>query len=135
MRTVIVTAALIMDLERILIAQRKGKGPRGFLWEFPGGKVREEEEPREALRRELKEELDIVAKVGTIFEAVYHVYPEYPVLLLAYLCHIERGRPRPLDCQDLRWVRVQELAEFSMPQADAPIREKLCSLAVSAEAS
>ena len=86
MKTVIVTAGVILQEEKVLVAQRREGGPHGLLWEFPGGKVKEGEEPREALRRELKEELDIDVEVGKIFEAVYHLYPNYPILLLVYHC-------------------------------------------------
>jgi mutator protein MutT len=127
MKTVIVAAALILDQERILIAQRREEDVQGLLWEFPGGKVREGEDPRQALQRELKEELDIEVEVGTIFDTNYYVYPQYPVLLLVYRCDLGKGIPRPLGCRDLRWVPVAEMENFPMPPADLPILEKLRS--------
>ena len=87
--------------------------------------MKEGEEPRQALRRELEEELGIETEVGGIFEAVFHVYPEYPVLLLVYQCQVKNGIPRPLGCHDLRWVDRVELEGFAMPPADDPIRRKL----------
>ncbi|MCJ7641544.1 MAG: NUDIX domain-containing protein, partial [Desulfobacterales bacterium] len=87
---------------------------------------REGEEPKEALQRELREELGIEVKVGTILEVVFHVYPEYPILLLAYRCQIEKGRPQPLGCHEVRWVPIGELAKLPMAQADVPIRDALC---------
>ncbi len=127
MKTVIVVAAVIIEQGRVLVTQRKVDSPHGLLWEFPGGKVKEGEEPREALRRELKEELDIEAEVGTIFEAVFHLYPEHPILLLTYHCRIERGTLTPIGCHDLRWVDVSELQRLVMPPADDPVRKHLCS--------
>ena len=53
--------------------------------------MKEGEEPRQALRRELEEELGIEAEVGGIFDAAFHVYPEYPVLLLVYRCQVNAG--------------------------------------------
>jgi len=126
MRTLLVTAGVMTNQGQVLIAQRKEDAARGLLWEFPGGKLREGEEPREALRRELREELGIEVEVGTIFEVVFHVYPEYPILLLAYRCRIEKGRPQPLACRDVRWVSIKELVKLPMAQADVPIREALC---------
>ena len=126
MRTLLVTAGVMTNQGQVLIAQRKEDAARGLLWEFPGGKLREGEEPREALRRELREELGIEVEVGTIFEVVFHVYPEYPILLLAYRCRIERGRPQPLGCREVRWVPIKELVKLPMAQADVPIREALC---------
>ena len=126
MKTLIVTAGLIMERGKILVTQRKKDASHGLLWEFPGGKVMEGEEPRQALRRELMEELGIEVDVGTIVEAVYHVYPEYPILLLLYSCQIQRGTPSPLGSQDLRWVDPEELKKLTMPPADDPIRNRLC---------
>jgi len=88
----------------------------------------EGEEPREALRRELKEELDIEVEVGKIFDAVFDPGSSHPILLLAYHCRIERGILKPLECEDLRWVDVDELERLAMPPADDPIRKRLCSL-------
>ena len=127
MKPIIVSAAFIIERRKILITQRRDGVHCGLLWEFPGGKVKEDEEPRQALRRELKEELGIEAEVGEIFEVAFHVYPEYPVLLLIYRCHVMKGIPKPLGCRDLRWVDVEELKELPMPPADDPIRRKLCS--------
>jgi 8-oxo-dGTP diphosphatase len=127
MKTVIVTAGVIIEQKKILVTQRKEDAHQGLLWEFPGGKVKEGEEPREALRRELKEELDVEVEVGTIFEAIYHPYPKYPILLLIYYCRIERGVLKPLGCRDLRWVNLKELKELPMPPADIPICKHLCS--------
>ena len=127
MKTIVVTAALIKEQEKILITQRREDAHCRLLWEFPGGKVKEGEEPRQALHRELEEELGIEAEVGGIFEAVFHVYPEYPVLLVVYHCRVIKGVPEPLACRDLRWVDLAELAGFPMPPADDPIRRKIGS--------
>ena len=127
MKTVIVAAALIIEQGKILITQRKKDSSHGLLWEFPGGKVKEREEPREALRRELKEELDVEAEVGMIFDAVFYSYPRYPILLLVYRCRIKKGSLKPLGCHDLRWVNLRELEKLNMPPADDPIRKHLGS--------
>jgi len=125
MKTVIVAAALIIEGGKILVTQRKKDSPHGFLWEFPGGKVKEGEEPREALRRELMEELDVEAEVGMIFDVVFHSYPEYPILLLVFRCRVEKGLPKPIGCHDLRWVTLRELEKLAMPPADDPVRKHL----------
>jgi 8-oxo-dGTP diphosphatase len=127
MKTVVVTAALIIEQGKILITQRKKDSSYGLLWEFPGGKVKEREEPREALRRELKEELDVEAEVGMIFDAVFYSYPRYPILLLVYRCRIVKSSLKPIGCHDLRWVNLRELEKLAMPPADDPIRKHLSS--------
>ena len=125
MKTVIVAAALIIEQGKILVTQRKLGDSHGLLWEFPGGKLKEGEEPREALRRELKEELDVGVEPGMIFDATFYSYPEYPILLLIYHCRIENGSLKPIGCHDLRWVTPQELETLAMPPADEPIRRHL----------
>lgn len=127
MNTLIVTAALIADQGKILVTQRKEDSSHGLLWEFPGGKVKEGEDPRQALKRELKEELDAEAKVGMLFDAVFHTYPEYPILLLVYRCWVEKDSLKPIGCRDLRWVTLRELEKLAMPPADDPIRRHLSS--------
>ncbi|MEW6374290.1 MAG: 8-oxo-dGTP diphosphatase MutT [Thermodesulfobacteriota bacterium] len=127
MKTIIVTAGVIIEQRKVLVTQRKENSSHGLLWEFPGGKVEEGEEPRKALRRELKEELGIEVEVGKIFEAVFYSYPDYPILLLAYHCRVEKGIPKPVGCQDLRWIEFRELERLAMPPADDPIRRHLCS--------
>ncbi|OGP95130.1 MAG: hypothetical protein A2157_06695 [Deltaproteobacteria bacterium RBG_16_47_11] len=127
MKTVIVTAALITAQGKILVTQRKPGDSHGLLWEFPGGKVKEGEEPREALRRELKEELDVEVEPRMIFDAAFYSYPEYPILLLVYHCRIEKGSLKPIGCHDLRWVNLLELETLPMPPADEPIRKHLGS--------
>ena len=87
--------------------------------------MKEGEEPREALRRELMEELNVEVEVGMIFDVVFYSYPEFPVLLLVYRCRVEKGPPKPIACQDLRWVTLRELEKLAMPPADDPVRRHL----------
>ncbi len=125
MKTLIVAAGIIVESEKVLITQRLEDSRHALLWEFPGGKVTSEEDPREALQRELEEELALDVEVGTIFDAVYYPYPDAPVLLLLYYCRIMKGTPELLGCRDFRWVRVEDLRRFEMPAADESICRKL----------
>jgi 8-oxo-dGTP diphosphatase len=127
MKTVIVAAALTVEQGKLLVTQRKKDSSQGLLWEFPGGKVKDGEDPREALRRELKEELDVEVEVGRLFDAVFYSYPEFPILLLVYCCRVEKGSLKPIGCHDLRWVTLKELEALAMPPADDPIRKHLFS--------
>jgi 8-oxo-dGTP diphosphatase len=127
LKTLIVVAGLMTKEGCVLVSQRKEDSPHGGLWEFPGGKVMEGEEPREALRRELKEELDIEVEVGRIFDAVFEPHPGGPLLLLAFRCGKVKGHLKPLGCADLRWVPLKDLVGLAMPPADEPIRKRLCS--------
>jgi 8-oxo-dGTP diphosphatase len=121
----IVTAGIVIRKGRVLVAKRTHKSHRGLLWEFPGGKMESDEDPKACLRRELLEELDIGVKVGEIMEVVYHRYERYPILLLGYRCELKEGAPKPLGCREYRWVGKEELKGLSMPEADNPIRDTL----------
>ena len=72
-------------------------------------------------------EKDLFNLAEVYFDAVFHPYPEYSVLLLAYHCRVEKGILKPIECHDLRWVNLGELQRLAMPPADEPIRKHLCS--------
>ncbi len=127
-KALIVTAGLMVDGGKVLLTQRKENVHQGLLWEFPGGKVMDGEEPRQALRRELREELAVEVEVGVLFDAVYHSYPELTVLLLVYRCKIQKGVPQPLASRALRWVAPRELEGIPMPPADRRLQKRLPSL-------
>lgn len=68
----IVTAGIVIREGKVLVAKRTRQSHRGYLWEFPGGKMESDEDPKACLKRELAEELDIGVTVGEILEVVYH---------------------------------------------------------------
>lgn len=119
----IVTAAVIRDEDRVLVARRKGSPLEG-LWEFPGGKLEAGESPEECLARELKEELGLEVTVQDIFAVVYHEYDFGPILLLAYNCALaDKG---PLPCGDgLLWAGREDLSNLDFAPADGPVVEKI----------
>ncbi|GBF34075.1 hypothetical protein DCCM_3187 [Desulfocucumis palustris] len=120
-----VTAALILDNDRVLLAQRKSGAQQSLKWEFPGGKLEAGETPEECLAREIKEELDIDIQVKEIFTAVAHSYGDRNILLLAYLCRRTGGTPSPRDCNDFQWVSLNSLLKYDLAEADLPIAIKL----------
>lgn len=126
MLPLLVTAAIILNDGKILIARRKANVPYPLLWEFPGGKVEKNEDPKECVVRELKEELDIVIEVESVFDVVYYRYPEKPVLVIAYRCRWTGGAVRDLDVAEHRWVLPEQLAAFDFLLADLPLIERLC---------
>jgi 8-oxo-dGTP diphosphatase len=121
----IVAAGIVIRNGRVLLAKRPRQAHGGFIWEFPGGKMELDEDPKACLRRELMEELDIGVKVGEIVEVVYHRDERYPVLLLAYRCELKEGTPKALGCHEYRWVGKEELKRLPLSEADKPIRHKL----------
>ena len=122
---VIVTAAILRHEGRILLTQRPDDCRHGGLWEFPGGKLEAGETPEECLHRELREELDLEAEIGSIFEVVYHRYERGPILLLAYDCTPLSETIRHLQVADHRWVAPEQLCEYPVLPADFPIIERL----------
>lgn len=125
MLPLLVTAAIIHHDGKILIARRKANAPYPLLWEFPGGKVEKNEDPKECVIRELKEELDIDIEVKSVFDVVYYRYPEKPVLVLAYRCRWAHGIVKDLDVTEHRWVLPEQLAAFDFLPADLPLIERL----------
>lgn len=124
MKTLIVSAALIENSEEVLLSKRK-EGPYKGFWEFPGGKVEEDESPERCLQRELEEELGIWVKVEKIEEVVWMPYEHFNLLLLLYKCQLERGTPLPLGCEEVRWFKKREIFNLPMPPADCDLRERL----------
>ena len=122
-----VTAGIIIKERKVLVAQRKPTSRRGLLWEFPGGKMKPGESPRQCLQRELQEELGIEVDVEEQFEVVAHSYGDATITLLSYLCRLIEGTPRAIDCHRARWVTSRELKKLAMSEADIPIRDALCA--------
>jgi len=121
----IVTAALIVDEDKILITQRKKGKKGGLLWEFPGGKLEEGESPEECIVREIKEELNIDIEVIDIFDVVFHRYTEFNLLMLVYRCSFKGGEITAKEVEDFRWVSAFELKEYNFLEADIGVVEKI----------
>ena len=111
----------------MLLTQRKPDADHAGLWEFPGGKVRDGEEPRAALARELREELGIDVEVGAIVELSFTVEPERCVALLFFEVQRDAGsaEPRAIDVADLRWYALDELSDDMLPPGDRVMLAKL----------
>lgn len=122
--TVLVVAVALIDTDgRVLIAQRpEGKQLAG-LWEFPGGKVEPGERPEAALIRELREELGIETKESCLAPFVFasHAYDSFHLLMPLYLCRRWEGTVVAREHAALKWVRPNQLSDWPMPPADAPL--------------
>jgi len=119
-----VVAAVIERDGRYLITRRLEGTHLAGLWEFPGGKLLPGEQPEDALRRELKEELGVEVAVGELIQMVDWAYPEKSVRLLFFRCALA-GEPTPLEGQEMRWVAAADLRSYSFPEADATLIARL----------
>jgi mutator protein MutT len=124
MRAIEVVAAVIERHGKLLITRRREGAHLPGLWEFPGGKPEPGESLEDALRREIREELDAVVTVGERIETVEWQYPDKRVSLVFFRCRVE-GEPRPLEGQEMAWVRPTELARYEFPAADAVLIARL----------
>jgi 8-oxo-dGTP diphosphatase len=130
-KTVLVAACALVDADgRVLLAQRPPGKPMEGLWEFPGGKVEADERPEDTLIRELKEELGIVVSEPCLAPLTFasHVYPDFHLLMPLYVCRRWEGMVKPLEGQQLAWVKPNRLRDYKMPPADEPLVAHLMAL-------
>jgi 8-oxo-dGTP diphosphatase len=129
MKTVVVSAGIVIEEGRVLLTQRKAGSHLAGLWEFPGGKVESGEDPREALARELLEELGIATTVGEIVDVAFHRYEDADkaTLLLFFEATRSPGSPPPraLDVAAFVWAEKADLAPEKFPPADVAVLRKV----------
>jgi len=120
-----VTAAIMTNDEKIIIAKRKSTGKLPNKWEFPGGKVEINETPEQCLQRELKEEFDIDVSIGEhLGSSIYH-YNHISIELMAYRTFWEGGSINLKDHDDVAWVSLEQIGEYDFAPADIPFVNKL----------
>lgn len=110
---------------RILITQRTADQVLGGLWELPGGKVEPDESAAAAAVRELHEEVGIEVQTIHTLTPVDHRYDHAHVNLIPFICKHVAGKPQPLQVDQVRWVRPDELADYAFPDASLPILDEL----------
>jgi len=119
-----VVAAVIERDRRFLVTRRQPGVHLAGMWEFPGGKIGPEESHSAALKREIREELEVDIEVGELMYETTHAYPDRTVVLYFYRCRL-LGWPRPLLGQEIRWVTRADLPSLGFPPADAKLIERL----------
>ena len=126
----VVAAALLRSDGKILLQRRPEGRSMAGLWEFPGGKLENDETPEAALARELAEELaieiDIANLVPTCFASA--TIDDRPLLLLLYTCSVWDGTPVAVESPELGWFSIDEMFRLPMPPADVPLIELLKKL-------
>lgn len=124
-----VTAAVIRQNGRVLIARRPEEGLLGGLWEFPGGKVDAGESLEEGLRREITEELDVQIKVGETLGVYQHAFTHFRITLHAFECRLQNGgQPVAKEHSALSWVPLSALDEYPMGKVDRQIARRLAKI-------
>jgi 8-oxo-dGTP diphosphatase len=117
-----VAAGILCDAGgRVLIAERRGGGPFDGLWEFPGGKIRPDETSRQALSRELAEELGIEVTVYSSFMNLRHEYEDRTVSIEFFIVSEWNSDPVGREGQELRWVPAELLNAEELLPADMPV--------------
>ena len=123
MKALDVVCAVIERDGKILAAKRQPGGPAGNKWEFPGGKIKAEETPEQAVCREITEELDCLVRPTRRLKLNFHVYPEFSLSLLPIVCEIIEGEPSAIEHAEIRWVVTSRLDSLDWADADRPIVE------------
>ena len=126
-RHIVVAAAIVRRGACFLAARRPVDGPYGGQWEFPGGKLEAGETPEHALKRELKEELNITPEDFHPALQLEHVYPEFKVTLHVFVVSAFSGELAALDKQTLAWLLPEEAKNLPFLAADVPIVQKLAA--------
>lgn len=118
-RIEVVGAVVVRD--GMILAARRGPHSRlPGLWEFPGGKIEAGETARQALEREIREELDCVVDVGEELTTTTHAYDFGDVELTTFWCELRSGAPRLTEHSEVRWMRPAALDSIEWAPADIP---------------
>ena len=121
-KSVHVAVAVITAADgKILLTRRTSDKHQGGLWEFPGGKCEPGEQVRDALAREIREELDIAITAAEPLISIPYQYPDLHVLLDVFRVTAFTGTPRGAEGQPMQWVTPSQLNDIPLPAANRPI--------------
>ncbi len=123
-----VVAALIRRNNSLLLGLRPEGHNLAGLWEFPGGKIEIGESPEAALQRELREELGIEAEVGGLKLATTHSFGNTGIVLLFFEVNFWKGEPKTCHHSELKWVLIEELKNYQLPEANQKILSHILSV-------
>ena len=119
-RHVAVVGAVIVRDDKVLCAQRGPSGALAGKWEFPGGKVEAGETPRDALAREIREELGCGVVVGAEVATTTHEYDFAVVTLTTFYCELSAGEPAQSEHASILWLEPASAAKLDWAPADVP---------------
>lgn len=119
----VVGAVIVNENDEILCAQRPEGKSLELMWEFPGGKIEEEEQPADALRRELEEEMGCQIEVGDKITTTVHEYDFGIVELTTYYSKVISGDIQLLEHVDMKWLARNDISVLDWAPADIPAIE------------
>ncbi|WP_408935376.1 (deoxy)nucleoside triphosphate pyrophosphohydrolase [Corynebacterium marquesiae] len=122
-----VVGAVFHDGERFLACRKKPGKPLEGHWEFPGGKIEPGETPEQALAREIREELNLIAEVGQKVTTTTYEYDFATIELTTFYCTLVDGDLRLTDHDDTKWVTSTEAAHLTWAPADIPAVEAIAT--------
>ena len=122
-----VVGGLIIQEDKLLIAQRKKNTDHPLKWEFPGGKINENESPEDALKREFKEELDI--KINS-FEFLIDYFYDYEISLkkihlFFYIINSFQGLMKKNVHQNLKWIEIKDISHYDFLDGDRELINRI----------
>ena len=127
MKRIEVVAGIIFFQNQILCVQRS-KNKLHYIsekFEFPGGKIEASETKKEALHRELMEELNISTNIKSLYLTVVHKYPAFELTMHSFICEVETKELTLHEHIDQKWLTLKELKKLDWAAADIPIVDKL----------
>lgn len=124
MKTINVVAAVIFKDGKVFATQR-GYGEFKDGWEFPGGKIEPGESPKNALRREIREELEVDINVGDLIDTIEYDYPAFHLSMKCFACTIAGGSPHLQEHEAAKWLTSMQLGSVDWLPADVTLIPKI----------
>ncbi len=118
-----VTCAIIIHNQKILVTQRGELSDHPFQWEFPGGKVANLESLENAVKREIKEELELEITILQKMIPVSYDYGFKQIELFPFLCSLKSGEIKLKEHNDFKWVSLEQMQKLNFSEADRKLIE------------
>ena len=130
MKKIIVSAAIIarenpLSGKKEIFATERGYGDWKGWWEFPGGKIENDESPKQCVEREIFEELDTKVNVKKFLGVVEYDYPDFHLTMHCFLCSVESGELKLLEHASSRWLDAESLRSVKWLPADEIMLERI----------